>query len=73
MTMERKERTEDICLRIQGNGVEFSDNLILLGITIDKKMNFNEHSYDVCKKASRRVGVILRLKKLIPTEAKLHL
>ena len=31
------------------------------------------HITNVCKKASQRIGVILRLRNLIPTEAKLHL
>ena len=31
------------------------------------------HISNVCKKASQRIGVIMRLRNLIPTEAKLHL
>ena len=33
----------------------------------------NEHINDVCNKASQRVGVIMRLRNLIPTTAKLVL
>ena len=36
-------------------------------------MNFNDHISTVCKKASQRVGVIMRLRNLIPTAAKLQL
>ena len=50
-----------------------SDNLELLGVTIDCGLNFNLHISNVCKKASQRIGVIMRLRNLIPTEAKLHL
>ena len=50
-----------------------SDNLELLGVTIDCGLNFNVHISIVCKKASQRIGVIMRLGNLIPTEAKLHL
>ena len=49
-----------------------SDNLELLGVTIDCGLNFNLHISDVCKKGSQRIGVIMRLRNLIPTEAKLH-
>ena len=47
--------------------------LSTLGVTIDNKLNFNEHINDVCNKASQRVGVIMRLRNLIPTTAKLVL
>jgi len=45
----------------------------LLGETIDCGLNFNLHIGNVCKKASQRIGVIMRLRNLIPTEAKLNL
>ena len=48
-----------------------SENLKLLGVTIDYNLNFNVHINIVCKKASQRIGVIMR--NLISTEAKLHL
>ena len=46
---------------------------MLLGIAVDCKLNFNEHICNVCRKASQRIGVIMRLRNLIPTEAKLQL
>ena len=45
----------------------------LLGVTIDCGLNFNLHIGNVCKKASQRIGVIMRLRNLIPTEAKINL
>ena len=50
-----------------------SDNLKLLGATIDCSLNLSVLINSVCKKASQRIGVIMRLRNLIPTEAKLHL
>lgn len=47
--------------------------LDLLGVTIDYGLNFNLHISNVCKKASQRIGVIMRLRNLISTEAKLYL
>ena len=44
---------------------------MLLGITDDCNLNSNEHISNVCRKASQRIGVIMR--NLIPTEAKLQL
>lgn len=45
----------------------------LLGVTVDKDLHFSEHISATCKKASRLIGVLMRLRKLIPTEAKLQI
>ena len=44
-----------------------------LGVTIDDKLNFSEHINITCKKASQRIGVLMRSKNLVPTAAKLQL
>ena len=59
-------------MSIQGSKIESTEKLNLLGVTIDSKLNFNHH-INMCKKASQRTGVLMRLKNLIPTEAKLQL
>ena len=45
----------------------------MLGVTTDDQLNFNIHFNEICKSASQRVEVMLRLKKLIPINAKLTL
>ena len=57
-------------ITINGKDIMESDNLELLGVTIDGGLNFNLHISNVCKKASQRIAVIMRLRNLIPTEAK---
>ena len=53
---------------------ETPGSLKLLGVTIEDQLNFNIHINEICKRASQlRVGVMMRLKKLIPTNAKLTL
>ena len=47
--------------------------LQLLGVTIDSQMDFNNHISALCKRASQKIGVLMRLRNLIPTTAKLHL
>ena len=58
------------CVNI-GSDIESSNSLKHLGATIDSKMNFNDHISTVYKKASQRVGVIMKLRNLTPTAAKL--
>ena len=48
-------------------------DLELLGVTIDSKLNFSNHISSICQKASQRIGVLMRLRNLIPTKAKLVL
>ena len=60
-------------ITVIGQDIMESGNLEVLGVTIDCGLNFNLHISDVCKKASQRVRVIMRLRILIPTEAKLRL
>ena len=45
----------------------------MLGVTTDDQLNFNIHINEICKRASQRVGVMMRLKKLIPTNANITL
>ena len=73
MSLIHNSTVSDIPLHFQGNNIESSGSLKLLGVTIDDQLNFNIHINEICKRASQRVGVMMRLKKLIPTNAKLTL
>ena len=42
----------------------------LLGVQIDEKISFTSHISELCTKASRKVGVLVRLRNLIPCNAK---
>ena len=69
MAMKNKIEITNPTMSIQGSEIESTEKLNLLGVTIDSKLNFNHHINNVCKKASQRIGVLMRLKNLIPTEA----
>ena len=45
----------------------------LLGVTIDENLNFSRHIGEVCKKASRKVGVLMSLRNMLTTSAKLDI
>ena len=46
----------------------------LLGVTLDKVLNFPEQvSFISKKKRSKVIGVLMRLRKLVPTTAKLRI
>ena len=73
MAMRNKTERTNLTMNIQGSQSESTEKLNLLGVTIDSKLNFDHHISNVCKKASQSIGVLMRLKNLIPTEAKLQL
>ena len=65
-------RMSHIDIVITDTSVESYPILELLGVSIDGQMNFKEHVREVTKKASRQVGVLLRLRDIMPQSAKLN-
>ena len=43
----------------------------MLGVNLDGNLNFRDHIRGVCKKIGEMVGILRRLKNLIPVNAKL--
>jgi len=68
MAMQNKREITYPTMSIQGSEIESTEKLNLLGVTIDSKLNCSHHINKVCKKASQRIGVLMRLKNLITTE-----
>ena len=73
MTVQNKREITNPTMSIQGSEIESTEKPKLLGVTVDSKINFNHHTNNVCKKASQMIGALVRLKNLIPTEARLQL
>ncbi|CAB3983664.1 Hypothetical predicted protein [Paramuricea clavata] len=46
-----------------------TNHIRLLGVDIDESINFTYHISELCKKTSRKVGVLMRLRNLIPGSA----
>ena len=58
---------------VMNNDIENHSQMKLLGVTIDEHLNFSRHTGEVCKNASRKVGVFVRLRKMLTTSAKLKI
>ena len=67
-----KHKPSQLTLDINGHLI-ITEGLKLLGVTVHKDLHFSEHILAICKKASRLIGVLMRLRKLIRTEAKLQI
>ena len=60
-------------IRLINHDINTTSSLKLLGVIIDSNLNFSEHINTICKKASQKIGVLMRLKNVIPENAKLVL
>ena len=60
-------------LNIDGNKIEFVDHFNLLGIVIDRNLNFVPHINVISKKISKTAGIINKLKNTIPADALINI
>ena len=63
----------DIEIQFLNTSISANDQIKYLGITIDTRLNFEEHIGIVAKKISRSVGVMCKLRNLLPPKALLVL
>ena len=61
---------EPVKLEIGSTKIETKNTVKLLGITIDNKLNFEEHISELYKKASMQLNAISRLYRFIGKEQK---
>ena len=64
---------QTVTLQIENQIITNASQIKLLGVEIDDKVNvhFTSHIINICIKASQKVGVLLRMRNLIPGETKL--
>ena len=61
--MVKKTHNCNIAFNLEGNTIKCDDEVKLLGVTFDFKLNFNAHISNVCKKASQQLNVLKRIGK----------
>ena len=66
----RKESMDSIM--IDNHEVRSTECLKLLGVCIDNHIHFDEHITSISKKSAQWVGILMRLRNLIPTQTKLQ-
>ena len=53
--------SNDIFINVEEEVIECSSSVKLLGVTIDNKLNFDEHVTKLCKKASQKIHALARI------------
>ena len=61
---------ETVKLEIESAKFETKNTVELSGITIDNKLNFEEHISELCKKTSMQLNAISRLQKFMGKKQK---
>ena len=69
----RAKDTSGTCVTVDNEEVECINSLKLLGVVLDNKLNFSEHVKIMCSKANSKIGVLTRMRKLVPQKTKLRL
>ena len=54
-------------IQINGSNIEFVDNFVFLGITINNKLNWNSHINKLTNKISKTVGILNKLRSFLPS------
>ena len=54
---------EDVSVNISGSLIQVSDEEKLLGLTLDRRLNFKNHVRSLCKKASQKLHALARVSK----------
>ena len=60
-------------LQIDGINIESVDHFNFLGLTLDSRMTWNNHTTNISNKCSRTIGVLNRIKHFIPLIARILL
>ena len=64
---------KDLHIVINDTVIDQKSEITLLGVTLDDQLSFSSHVRNICRNQSEETGVLLRLRNLIPTSAKLHI
>ena len=67
----KKTLSEDFTVLVDDTALIVEDQVTLLGVTLDNKLNFNAHIKTACKEACRKLNAIIRIAKyLLETRGK---
>lgn len=68
---EKKAKDKNLTFNLKGNQIKCETEVKLLDVTIDFKLNFNDHISNICKKASIELNVLKRIGKNLTKLGKL--
>lgn len=73
MSLALRNCHKDLHIIVNNNVINQKSKIMLLGVTFDNQPSFSSHVSNVCRKANCQTGVLLRLRNLVWSSAKLHI
>ena len=58
-------KNEQIWAKLDKDIVWESNDVKFIGITLDNNLKFDEHVYNICSKANRKLGALTRIAKFL--------
>ena len=71
ISLGKKTHDKNIIFNLDGIFIVCDDEVKLLGVAIDFKLNFNSHSINICKKVARQLNVLKQIGKHLDRFGKL--
>ena len=65
-----KNKGAELAFKCDESQTPISKTMELLGVTIDDKLNFENHIAKICRKVSQQIAVLKRMQKLLPFETR---
>ncbi|KXJ11565.1 RNA-directed DNA polymerase from mobile element jockey [Exaiptasia diaphana] len=62
--------THEFKIECSGEPIPISNEIKLLGVTLDSKLKFDSHVKSICRKVGGQVNALNRLKNILPTKTK---
>ena len=69
----RLKLVNDVSLKVNSTAIDRSDLFKYLGVVINQTMSWSEHIDSISTKINQRIGMIKRIRHLLPLHAKLTL
>ena len=66
LAVGKKTHAKNPTFQIQGTDIPCSDEVKLLGVTIDYLLNYDTHISNLCKKTARQINVLKRIGRYLP-------
>ena len=73
LSRKRNDNTPKIELKMEGQALQESKQICILGVTFDSTLNFRPHINNIAKQASQKLGAMRRILHLLTAESALQL
>ena len=64
---------QEISIQVKGTIIDRTESFLYLGVTLHQSMSWADHIDSVCKKINQRIGLIRRVRNLLPFQARVTL